>query len=950
MNTCDRNILVLDEVRECLKLAISSKKLVCIGVDGPTASGKTIFAQLLKNEISQTSIKDVQIIPLDSLLIEREFRQKSLQNILKVGIPFEHEAEVHMRFSKFEALINMVKLKKRNLFEERKIILEDLYSRDDDGRCSGKLEININNNSILIFEGHYTTRPEFQDVLDKNFILLANRKNLINRKIERVADYRNKKEVEDYFELIDEPSYLSNYYRFASRNCSIIDNSVFSRPFIVNYSHIDKLLDTDKFLHNKKNSSKKIKEFMFGLHGLSNYNFFDENNIENLITDLNCENALMSRKSINKIFFKNNILNNISYYDYKTSNEVEIGLIAKLFGKNVIWVISKKFKEIRHLIFWEGGVFKIESEIIERLLFQTKKNYFLKKRNTNFWDNLQDNKSFISTSLLREFTDPEINNYTFLDNAKRVSFLATALLYTQFECRSLGDFVVVAHRDFLDGKYKEITSNSNSFRIDQLSFVPNENDNFQKNSKDYFLTKDFLLIKSNLNKKVLKELEDIFFKSEDINLRTTIFEGLLHEENSCFLSDDFRNFLKYAVCFFPVSMSRLYLLKRMGLEETNVLAANIYDITENPIDSSAYLSASFENSLPTILQVSLNACGQSEFNNDGLESIGYLKPKQGIRDFTNSLINVFFEFLKNSKTSEFKRPLIGVGLDHVDVKGDNPPGRSSRFVKEALKTEFVTHLTLDGSAFFKPIDKSSSELFKAYVEVFRNSLKFIDKVNLDRIDMEFCTGELNYIGEETKPHYPDGKEISSLPIFFSYSLEHEHKFEDKAVLLNMMKLYVANLGTTHHGNDKESSLKIGLSEEWQNALKGSNFVSPVLHGTTGSSDETFFFASKFCYKINIAGSFLKILLENLNQSEKEIIGFDTFNEKSKYLCSKFDLIKKDLKTTVTKQLKSEFSRYCKLNGVKPILEKNEKIIRKPIYGRNKISRYIFSKLEEKLIL
>ena len=174
--------------------------------------------------------------------------------------------------------------------------------------------------------------------------------------------------------------------------------------------------------------------------------------------------------------------------------------------------------------------------------------------------------------------------------------------------------------------------------------------------------------------------------------------------------------------------------------------------------------------------------------------------------------------------------------------------------------------------------------------------------------------------------------------------------EYKTALLNSLKLYVGNLGTTHHGNDELSSLKIELAGEWQKALKGTNFVTPVLHGTTNSSDELFALASKNCQKINIAGSFLQILLDNLDKSQKEILGYDKFNEKSKLLCSNFDLIKKDksLSLISKKELKKEFFRFSKINNVKPISKKNEKIIRKPLYGRNKIANSIFTQLEQNM--
>ena len=109
MNGCQNKILELKSVRDKIRFAINSKQICCIGVDGPTASGKTVFAEILKKEIQKYSDKNIEIIPLDSLLIERSLR-KSLQNISKVGIPFEHEAEIHMRFSKFKKFLDLIKL------------------------------------------------------------------------------------------------------------------------------------------------------------------------------------------------------------------------------------------------------------------------------------------------------------------------------------------------------------------------------------------------------------------------------------------------------------------------------------------------------------------------------------------------------------------------------------------------------------------------------------------------------------------------------------------------------------------------------------------------------------------------------------------------------------------------------------------------------------------------
>ncbi len=950
MSSFESKIIQLRVVKDCVNLAVNAKRIVCIGVDGPTASGKTVFAELLKQEILNLSNKDVQIVPLDSLLVERKIREKSLQNIYQVGIPFEHEAEMHMRFSKFDYLLNLVTLKKAGLSEQKDITLENLYSRSKEGRCTGKLKINLTNKTVLIFEGHYTTRPEFNEILDKNFILIAKRDALIKRKIERVADYRDKKEVEDYFNLIDEPSYLSNYYRFASQNSLIIDNTDFSKPFPVGYNHIHLLLNTTKFIDFKKISSEKIKEFVFGLHGLSNYSFNDKNNIQKLLDDLNTADVLHSISSVSEVYFNHKISHKVCYFDYVTKNEIEVGLVVKLFKKKSIWIISKRSGTIKHLLFWEGGVFKIENGIIERLSFLTEKDKLYKSAPKDLFENLRHGKAFMSSALLSDNLRENSNACCFLDNVSRVSFFASALKYTQFACRSLGDFFVISYRGCLEDNTEKSTSIPNTFKINELNLNTNKKDYFQKKSSAYFLTTDFLILNTDLNKEIVNELKDIYFKSEDIKVRKAIIDGLLHEENSCFVFEDIRNYLLYSIGFFPVSMSRLYALKRMGIEQTNVLAANIYDITKDPIDSSAYLDIALENEFPIILQVSLNAAGQAEINPDGEDMIGYLHPEKGIFDFTDTICDSLVKILEESTAKKYSPPLIGIGLDHVDVRGDFPIGRSSRFVREAMQTESITHLTLDGSAHFKPRYKVLYELFKAYVEVFSTSLRFLDKINIDGIDLEFCTGELNYIGEETSPHYPDGNEMSILPNCFSFSLNEEKDLEYKAGLLNSLKLYVANLGTTHHGNDEEKSLKLGLAEEWQKALEGTSFVSPVLHGTTGSSDETFSLASKSCQKINIAGSFLRILLENLNSSQKKVIGFNSFDDKSKFLCAKLGRLKKEEAVLSKKELQKEFLRYCNINNVSRVSKKNEKIVRKPLYGRNKIALHIFSTLEQMMTL
>ena len=57
------------------------------------------------------------------------------------------------------------------------------------------------------------------------------------------------------------------------------------------------------------------------------------------------------------------------------------------------------------------------------------------------------------------------------------------------------------------------------------------------------------------------------------------------------------------------------------------MAANIYDLSPQSIDISTYFSASLENGLPAILQISQNAAGQQEMSSEGLVN-GYLETGQ----------------------------------------------------------------------------------------------------------------------------------------------------------------------------------------------------------------------------------------------------------------------------------------------------------------------------------
>ena len=187
--------LNIDKVKNIADLAVKSKNIYCIGIDGPTASGKTIFAKILREALQKKCKKKIQIVQLDSLLVERSIREDALKNITKANIYFEHEAELHMDFTKLTGFLNELKMQKKGFGQKDKIHLNNMYSRDSGGLCTARLSFDLCQDSIFIFEGHYTTRPDFHDILDHNIILLADRSELILRKARRVIGYRDAKSV-----------------------------------------------------------------------------------------------------------------------------------------------------------------------------------------------------------------------------------------------------------------------------------------------------------------------------------------------------------------------------------------------------------------------------------------------------------------------------------------------------------------------------------------------------------------------------------------------------------------------------------------------------------------------------------------------------------------------------------------------------------------------------------
>ena len=144
------------------------------------------------------------------------------------------------------------------------------------------------------------------------------------------------------------------------------------------------------------------------------------------------------------------------------------------------------------------------------------------------------------------------------------------------------------------------------------------------------------------------------------------------------------------------------------------------------------------------------------------------------------------------------------------------------------------------------------------------------------IDQEYCIGELNYIDNDNSAKIPTKEEV----LYFCRLLNKTLSEQNKGSITGRPKLFIANVGTTHHQKDS-NNIDSGISEKWVNETACTNFISSVLHGTTGSNEKVLLDSIAGCHKVNIAGDLLETLVNAMPKSEGKNIGTFDANTKLK---------------------------------------------------------------------
>lgn len=1012
-----------------------NKRVFTLGVDGPTASGKTIFSKNIKTFLENNYNLNVHIFELDWSLKQRKKRVNDLENLSKNREKFKYEGELHMDLKK---VVNFIKSVysfnqeiDRNINKKKKILkLTKLYSRSDNGELTGEKVFILKPMDVIILEGHYTLNNSIDQYLDLNMLLLADNDTLLKRKIERVSNYRGENDTKHYFYKIDLPSFANHLKKFKSNSCLSINNNNYLKPKRMSIIDIDNWInstgessinyDSYEFFNSDKQFHYKLysrSKFINKNIKICNKLFFKYLNIlDKTMSSLVVNSITFQRKDLtssinstikllNLELKKNNIENiftpiysNSLYNVYFRTFPITLGLKLNTKAEQK-YLIEFYEDRIEVMVFWEGDfVSLINKRILGDHDLNSKSEWEFRNLSSFNKEKLKNNDIILISPtdyILPPFLNRKLKIKSILsgkeqENLSVMECLKKLLKYescwiSRFAlnqnldffsdiCNNLGlkniiigNYIIVLsstfveiNQDFRNFKHNWITNLRDHSRQvkDKLKYdivIQNERKEIKRFVKkhckflkvfDTFLFLDKFVLESKSINILLKDIETIL-SSRNRLIRKRGIQFILKNFGMINLNSkklwpkiqllDKNISLNKLIDFSPSILAELYLWMTIKDTPSSVLAANIYDISEDSLDCKGILKSSINNKTPIVLQSSFNALGHKETSNNKIYG-GYLKSKNGAADLVGVVKKSLIELVIN-KNAEI--PLYGIGLDHVDFKNDIPSGRAKRFLDNAITTDNITHMVLDGSWLFDAKSKNFKDLKKSYNSIANYVGKLIlNKPEYYIIDKEICAGELNYIENEKRANIPDVDEI----VIFIDELKKMFRSNNSAHFLRRPSLFIGNLGTTHHGNDNEKP-NTKFSEKWVATTKNDLFISPVLHGTTNSKNEVIKDASKGCKKINIAGNFLNIYIENLPPKLKEEINALDKNEPKKVLYKlRKSILDLDIETReiITQKIESYASFLTNLIS-SPKLSTND-------IKYFKYNNFSFSKLEQKHIL
>ena len=944
---------LINQTAKKLAHTIPKNKVSIFGVDGPTAVGKTIFADSLASILSTEFGIQTYIFRLDWTLIDRKTRVRDVVNIREKSKAFRFEAELHMQMDILLSFLGDVHAFNKSIdkheddVKRQSIELTNLYSRDHNGKNCGKESLVLEPGILILVEGHYSLRSDLNFLFDQNILLLGCQKTLLQRKVNRVSGYRGEAEATEYFNLIDLPSFKHHLVRFSQNATMVIDNSDYEKPTVVDQEFVktwcDKVPKKTEFesridfqdattvhrvffdesllappiqsvaikaafnsipeFHESLSSafSKSVEELDEGIDDLIE-KFLIQTNAK--LAETNCRLEAKSTNSLYNVYFRQfpisitigvrNIDSFAIIFDF-FEDRVDATLVWA--GEVISLSISQKLADLNHTSNWIWQRVKRKKRPSDDL----PRNKILLFSPTDFiLPPFLEDAQIISTTkfgreqetlsisedleqlaqgeccLIKRF--PLQSEVFFLQQIAQL-FGATAITVGNYliAIKTLNPKINKAAIDFVKGW---LPSNFMSPELRNCIGNYDYNVTYERKKLHFEVIESFKCLKpldthlffrhsQNRPDDLIHDLRRAL-KSENRLLRKRVFQFILRhfgdlkldakelwsETSSISRQINLSDLTKFQ----PSIFAEIYLWLSLRQIPSALLGANVYDINNPSLDVEGHFNASAALKTPIILQASLNALGETFRGSPP----GYLRSDIGAEALTTAVVGTARKMFLKSGKMPF---LFGIGLDHIDAANDIPRGRAKNFLKRALKTNFISHIVLDGSPLFDSLDKTPQNLNSAYTKVAMYAAELLNGIENDfLIDKEICIGEMNYIGQGKAADVPNADEVALFVNIFQKCLINVNK----SAALRRPLLFIGNVGTTHHGEDL-GEINSEITESWVHAVKSELFVSAVLHGTTGSSPETLRSSLVGCKKVNVAGDFLHQYLNALPPAFKSKI-------------------------------------------------------------------------------
>lgn len=881
-------------IEEIIKNIKFEKPYFVIGIDGPTASGKTCLAKNISNKLSYHDIPCF-IYQMDWTLIERSKREKEFSIFKTHNSKFPYESNLHMNIEKAAEFLNKLS---QSFFPGNIIKLENLYSRNDNGRCTGKETLELKQNMVIIVEGHYTHHPEIHKHIDLNILLYADDVELIKRKISRSNSYRNPQDVKDYYYLIDKPSFSHYLKENLSRINFIINNNDYLKPFQINKSELLKILQkSDIYIENPvkdyfslselrdKQAEEIVREIFNAIFNFDNEaaylwgiaeeirekSFYEL--LEEKLTGIDC-----------KIVYKNfkNLYSSVIQYSYSidVKNYIHFNLLAD--NKSILVCLTSNFATEQYIAYRRFA----EKSVKNRIKF-IKKGF-----NPSTQPILIAPTDFYSKA--DNFTNIIINN-----NKNPIYYIIHLLerpcciLYKTFNIEEEEFFIKFFTKNFnikYSGQYLLIYNSDFDFKI-----LPNQNfHKIFKTAKDfeslsYNIPEEFcgLKFKDGVFTGILSDKENFAEKFQKTNALTKklLLEYLLRQYGEIEIFENIN--LKKLLNFLPSYFSDLYLALNF-VNNSAISFLTLYDFTEH-IDSKTYLKFASDKKMPIGLQVSRNALDKK---------LGYLKLDNPTK-FAESLFNTVLSLLQ---TYELNSKLLwNIGIDHIKHFDDETTFGVNEFISESTKNGLITSVCID------------------FEHLLNTNLKNI---------IEYILNCLNKLTYPVDIEITGGENCTLTPEQWAYILKEIQRFEPYK---NKLFLLGPALGTKHHKPGKNSEFQ--KSKVIAEICANNSIAGNVLHGTSYTNeDDIREFVKNNCIRINFAGKYLNAFTENIPNETKSNFG-NNLDERKKAIATNREILSrlnKDEKEKIEIELKNLLKKHCNILNTHQLSEFDYEFFYNPV--------------------